>query len=132
MYRFPNTRLRQAGLLLLILLFMLAGLDHFRHPNFYVSIIPPYLPFHYELSYISAYFEIAGAIGLLFAQTRKVAGYGLLLLLIAIFPANLHMAMNSEYFPEYTPITLYLRLPMQLLFIIWVYWATIRVKAIGT
>lgn len=131
MYRFPNTRLRQAGLLLLILLFMLAGLDHFRHPNFYVSIIPPYLPFHYELSYVSGYFEIVGAIGLLFGQTRKVAGYGLLVLLIAIFPANIHMAIHPEYFPEYSPISLYLRLPLQLLFIFWVYWASLRVKAVG-
>lgn len=131
MINLPNTKLRKTGLFFLILLFLLVGLSHFNNPNFYVSIMPPYLPFQSELSYITGFFEIVGAIGLLFAQSRKIAGYGLLILLILIFPANIHMAMHPEYFPEYSKLTIYLRLPLQLIFIAWVYWATLRKKAIG-
>jgi len=93
--------------------------------------MPPYLPLHSELSYISGFFEILGAIGLLFAQTRKASGYGLLILLIIIFPANIHMAIHPEYFPDYSKLTIYLRLPLQFLFMAWVYWATLRKKAVG-
>jgi len=131
MFNFPNTLLRKAGLLLLITLFLLTGLNHFDNPNFYVSIIPPYLPLRYELSFIAGFFEILGAIGLLFAKTRKPSGYGLVVLLIVIFPANIHMAIHPEYFPKYSPLSLYLRLPLQVLFIAWVYWATLREKAVG-
>ena len=131
MINIPNTRLRQSGLLFLILMFLLAGINHFNNPNFYVSIMPPYLPLQAELSYIAGFFEPLGAIGLLFSQTRKIAGYGLLVLLILIFPANIHMAINPQYFPQYSKFTIYLRLPLQFLFIAWVYWATLRKKAIG-
>jgi len=131
MINLPNTTLRIGGLFFLIMLFFLAGLNHFNNPNFYVSIMPPYLPLHSELAYISGFFEILGAIGLLFAHTRKLTGYGLLLLLIVIFPANIHMAMHPEYFPDYSKLTLYLRLPLQFLFMAWVYWATLRKKAVG-
>jgi uncharacterized membrane protein len=131
MFNFPNTLLRKVGLFLLILLFTLTGLNHFDNPDFYVSIIPPYLPLRYELSYIAGFFEILGAVGLLFAKTRKLAGYGLILLLIAIFPANIYMALNPEAFPNYLALYIYLRLPIQLIFIAWVYWATLRAKAIG-
>ncbi len=131
MFYFPHTLLRKVGLFLLVLLFMLTGLNHFSNPDFYVSIIPPYLPLRHELSYIAGFFEILGALGLLFAKTRKLSGYGLILLLIAIFPANIYMALYPEAFPNYTPAYIYLRLPLQLVFIAWVYWATLRVKAIG-
>lgn len=131
MINLPNTKLRKAGLFILILMFLLAGANHFNNPDFYVSIMPPYLPFHSQLAYIAGIFEIIGALGLLFAKSRKVAGYGLVILLILIFPANIHMAIHPEYFPQYSPMSIYLRLPLQFLFIVWVYWATLRKKAIG-
>lgn len=131
MFNFPHTLLRKVGLFSLILLFMLTGLNHFSNPDLYVSIIPPYLPLRHELSYIAGFFEILGALGLLFAKTRKLSGYGLILLLIAIFPANIYMALDPEAFPHYSPSYIYFRLPLQLVFIAWVYWATLRVKAIG-
>lgn len=131
MFKFPITLLRKAGLLSLILLFLIVGLNHFGNPNFYASIIPPYLPMRYELSNITGFFEIFGAIGLLFAKTRKLSGYGLILLLVVIFPANIYMVMHPENFPSYSPLFLYLHLPLQFLFIAWIYWATLRVKAVG-
>jgi len=131
MINIPNTKLRQSGLLFLILMFLLAGVNHFNNPNFYVSIMPPYLPLHSELAFIAGFFEIIGALGLLFSSTRKISGYGLLFLLILIFPANVHMAVHPEYFPQYSALSIYLRLPLQFIFIAWVYWATLRKKAIG-
>ncbi len=131
MFRFPLSALRKAGLFLLILLFLLAGLNHFNNPELYIAAIPPYLPLHSELSYIAGVSEIVGAIGLIFAQTRKVAGYFLVALLIAIYPANVHMALNPEHFPNCVPLLIYLRLPLHFLFIAWVYWASLREKAIG-
>lgn len=131
MLGFPHTLVRKIGLLLLVILFLLTGSNHFQDPNFYVSIMPPYLPLRYELSQITGFFEIIGAIGILFARTRRLAGCGLMLLLIAIFPANIHMALNAVNFPHYSATYLYLRLPVQLIFIIWIYWATVQKKAIG-
>jgi len=127
----PKTRLRIVGLIFLILLFFIAGINHFSNPNFYVSIMPPYLPLQKELAYIAGILEVLGAFGLLFAKTRRISGYSLIILLVMIFPANIHMAVHPEYFPNYTSLTIYLRLPMQFLFIAWVYWAAIRIKARG-
>ena len=127
----PKTRLRIAGLIFLIVLFLVAGMNHFSNPNFYVSIMPPYLPLQTELAYIAGILEVLGAVGLLFARTRRMAGYSLIILLVIIFPANIHMAVYPEYFPHYSPFSIYLRLPLQFMFISWVYWAAVRNKARG-
>ena len=58
------------------------------------------------------------------AKTTKIAAWGLIALLIAIFPANIHMAMNTDLYSQINPIVLYLRLPLQALFIAWAYWFT--------
>ena len=130
-FNLPLTRLRKAGLFLLILLFLLTGLSHFDNPDFYVSIMPPYFPLRYELAYISGFFEIIGAIALLFSKTRRIAGYSLIFLLVMIMPVNIHMALHPESFPNSIPSLIYLRIPLQIIFIFWVYWATLRKKAIG-
>ncbi len=131
MFNLPLTLLRKIGLIVLMLLFLIAGLNHFNHPDFYVSIMPPYLPFQYELSNIAGFFEILGALGLLFAKTRRIAGYGLILLLIAIFPVNIHMALHPDNFKEHSALLIYLRIPLHIIFISWVYWAAVRKKAVG-
>jgi len=82
-----------------------------------------YLPYHYELVIISGVFEILGAIGLQIPKTRVFAGYGLIALCVAVFPANLNMALNPEQFPDIPVIALYLRLPIQLLLIWFIWWA---------
>lgn len=92
-------------------------------PDFYVRIMPPYIPFHLEVVYLTGVLEIIGGVGMLISAYRKWTAYGLILLLLAIFPANLHMAMNPDLFTE-TPIWgLYLRLPLQFVLIGWVYWS---------
>jgi uncharacterized membrane protein len=122
----PRGRLRLVLLLLLSLFFLFAGVSHFTNPDFFVSIMPPYLPAHLELVYLSGVFEILGGLGVLHPATRRWAGLGLVALLIAVFPASLHMAMNPEPFVAGgTPLwALHLRLPFQLVFVAWAWWAT--------
>ena len=131
MFGLPVTRLRKVGLFTLVTLFFLAGLSHFNNPDFYVSVVPPYLPLRHELAYISGILEIIGAIALLFSKTRRIAGYGLILILIMIFPVNIHMALYPENFPNCIPYIIYLRLTLNIILILWVYWAALRKKAIS-
>ncbi len=111
---------------LLALFFIGAGWNHFRDPAIYISMIPPYLPWPETLNSISGAAEIAGGLGILIPQTRHAAGWGLILLLIAIFPANIQMALHG--LPQITiaPWILWARLPFQLVFIGWVYWTCLK------
>ena len=103
------------------------GVLHFINPGPFLDIMPPYLPWHLELVYISGFFEIAGGLGLLVPQTRKAAAWGLIALFIAVYPANIHLAvndvpMNGQKVPAWIA---WGRLPMQFVFI---YWAWIFTK----
>ena len=106
--------------------FVGAGAAHFTSPDFYLPMMPTYLPWHLELIYLSGLLEIVGGLAVLVPGWRSLAGYGLIALLIAIFPANLHMAMNGISAPgmDATPALLWGRLPVQGIFIAWAWWAT--------
>lgn len=110
---------------LLAIFFMLAGLNHFINAPFYLKIMPPYLPWPFALVYLSGFFEIAGGLLLLIPRLTRIGAWGLVVLLIAVFPANIHMAFNHELFPEYHPVALWLRLPFQIVLIAWCYWYTL-------
>jgi uncharacterized membrane protein len=97
-------------------LFTGAGVMHFVDPAFFVAIVPPYLPAPEALVAISGVFEILGGVGVLVPATRRWAGYGLLALLVAVYPANIHMALHPEQFPDVTTTALYVRLPIQFVF----------------
>ena len=86
--------------------------------------MPPAFPLHAEAVYISGFFEILGGISVLIAPLRKIAGWGLVALLICVYPANIYMAITPEAFPEISIGLLYFRLPLQFLFIYWAYSAT--------
>ena len=107
--------------------FVLAGFNHFISPTFYLKMMPPYLPWHLVLVYLSGLFEIALAILLLIPKFTHIAAWGLIALLIAVFPANIHMAANHELFPEYRAMMLWLRLPLQFALITLSYWYTLPV-----
>ncbi len=106
------------------IVFVLGGINHFLNPDFYLRMMPPYLPWHLFLVYLSGVFEIALGALLLIPKFSRLAAWGLIALLIAVFPANIYMAMNTELFPEFNPILIWLRLPLQLLMIAWAYWLT--------
>ncbi len=115
---------------LLSLLFVAAGLNHFRSTPLYVSIMPPYLPFPLALVYLSGLAEIAGGVGVAVPQTRRAAGWGLLMLLLAVFPANIYMATDKVVPDSYQIPTflLWARLPLQFVLMFWVWSATLRPK----
>lgn len=98
-----------------------AGISHFTSPEVFVRIVPEYLPAPLLLVYISGVFEIAGGIGLLIKPLRSLAAWGLVALYVAVFPANLNMAIHQIPFGNgpTPPFLLWLRLPLQLLLIYW-------------
>jgi uncharacterized membrane protein len=120
---------RKFALVSLALFFVAAGANHFVSPGFYVRITLPSLPAPLVLVYISGFFEILGGVGVLVPSVRSAAGWGLILLLIAVFPANLYMAIHPDRFADISPAALYLRLPLQAVFIAWAYWATRPARA---
>tara|TARA_B100000242_G_scaffold291166_1_gene263973 strand:- start:1225 stop:1617 length:393 start_codon:yes stop_codon:yes gene_type:complete len=115
---------RKAALFSLSFFFIYVGIDHFLNPEFYLSIMPPVIPFHLEAVLISGFFEIIGGIGILISQLRKIAAWGLALLIIAVYPANIYMAVVPEAFPEYPLYLLYFRLVLQFFIFYWAYLIT--------
>ncbi len=113
---------------LLALLFVVAGVLHFVSPRSYERIMPPYLPRHRELVYLSGALEIAGGLGLLPGRSRRAAGAGLVLLLVAVWPANLQMFLDARAAgkPRWWLALLAARLPLQLPLIAWVWRASRR------
>ena len=83
--------------------------------------MPPIFPLHLEAVYLSGLFEILGGVGVLIARTRSIAGWGLMALLIAVYPANIYMALTPEAFPDISLFALYFRLALQFLFFYWAY-----------
>ena len=108
-------------------IFLTTGSLHFLTPKFFEQIVPPYLPNAGALVAISGVFEILGALGVLPARTRVAAGWGLIALLVAVFPANIYMATDAAKFPTIPAWGLYARLPLQLFLIWWVYKSCINV-----
>lgn len=103
-----------------------AGLNHFLDPDPYVAMMPTALPAHLALVYVSGVAEILGGLGLILPRTRRLAAWGLIVLLLAIFPANINMAVNhlplgDKAVPAWA---LWARLPLQAVAILWAYWYT--------
>jgi uncharacterized membrane protein len=112
-------------LLAAVMVFM--GTAHFTHAATFVSIMPSYLPYPLELVWLSGVFEAALGLGLLAERTRVAAAWGLVALYVAVFPANINMALHPdlqivgkpEWMPNPSALALWLRLPLQLAFIAW-------------
>jgi uncharacterized membrane protein len=117
---------------LLAAFFIVAGANHFRTPEVYLGMMPPPLPWPQALNYSCGAAEILGGLGVLLPATRRPAGWGLIALLVAVFPANLHVALQS-HMPgfDFSPLTLWLRLPFQAVFIAWVWWVAVMREAAG-
>ena len=120
----PASWSKRISLFLLAAFFIRAGVGHFTDAAFFLAIVPPWLPHPLLMVQISGVAEIAGGVGILIPQLRRLAGWGLLALLVAVYPANIHMALHPELFPQMTETALYARLPFQFVFAAWVWWAT--------
>jgi uncharacterized membrane protein len=107
--------------------FVAAGLNHFLNPLFYRRIVPPGFPSPKALVEISGFFEIIGGVGLLVPPLRRTAGWGLIALLIAVFPANIYMVIDPQRTADSAiPIwLLWLRLPLQGVIIAWVWFVSL-------
>jgi uncharacterized membrane protein len=106
------------------LFFIQAGVTHFVIPGTYRGIVPPGWGDPAMLVRVSGVAEIAGGVGVLVPRTRRPAGFGLIALLAAVFPANVYMARNPERFAKIPAWALYARLPLQPLAMWWAWRAT--------
>ena len=106
-------------------IYILAGVLHFVIPKSFVKIVPKYIPYRLWAVYISGFFEILFGIGLLFPETQSYAAIGIIVLLIAVFPANLYMAQRMREKKNKYAWIAFARLPLQLLLI---YWAWIFIQ----
>lgn len=106
---------------------MTMGVLHFVADDAFVAVMPPYLPWHRELVWLSGVFELALGAAAIVPRTRALAGWGIALLLIAVFPANVHMAVEGLGLPGSGPPPAWLlwaRLPLQPAFVAWALWST--------
>jgi len=120
--------MKKGSLILMSVLYVAAGVNHFWQPQFYLNIMPHWLPWHNQLVAISGVCEIVLGLLLLFSKSRRLAAWGIILLLLAVFPANIQMMLN--YWNESNPalwISI-LRLPLQILLIWWAYTFTKNTK----
>ena len=120
----PDSKWKRFTRVFVGLAFAWVGVQHFVDPEPFLGIVPPYLPWALELVYISGVFEILGGIGLLVPRTRRFAAWGLVALLVAVYPANIHMLVNEVYFGDmpHEPWLLWARMPFQFLFGLGVVW----------
>jgi uncharacterized membrane protein len=118
------------SLFVMALFYMVAGANHFLQPKFYLQIIPPILPFPELINYVSGAVEIGLGVGLIIAgisksqQLESYMAWGVILLLIAVFPANIYHLWAKGAGMNVPIWSLWLRLPFQFLFIAWAYWHT--------
>lgn len=108
---------------LLALFFVGAGTLHFIRPDFYLKIMPPYLPWPLGLVYLSGFAEIVLGVLLLVPRFSRWAAWGIIALLIAVFPANIYLYQHQEIVPG-PPVMHLLRLPLQAAIILWAFWHT--------
>lgn len=103
-------------------LFIFTGIMHFVIPRTYEAIVPDYLPAKRELVFASGVAEAASGAAMLHPATRRIGMWAAIATLVAVFPANLHMALHPDRYPQVPAVALWSRLPIQLLFIAWA-WA---------
>lgn len=113
--------LRTVSLYLLSGFFMVAGVNHFLNPAPYLAMMPPYVPWPEAANAVSGAAEVVGGIAVLWPRWRRAGGWGLLALLVAVFPANLQVALHGWPGVAIPRWVLWARLPMQALLMVWVY-----------
>ena len=102
--------------------YIIVGIKHFQDPSWFVQIVPPILPFKYELVYISGFFEVLLGILLMIPKFQSIAAKGLMALLICVYPANIYLAQTNGVALGISPLIAWGRLPFQFVFIGLAYW----------
>ena len=121
-----RNKIKDIACLALVLMFAIVGTLHFTHTKIFVQIVPPFIPQPKAMVYISGFFEILGAIGLLIPKYKRLAAFGFVLLLLAVLPANIYMAVKNIQVGSIinNPILQWVRIPFQGVLIWWVLWCT--------
>ena len=116
--------IKELTILLISILYITIGINHFLKPNFFLEIVPPIIPFKLEVVFISGFFEIILGILILFKKTRKLASLLIIVLLILVFPANIYLYMSEtpRISLNITKSQALYRMPFQLSLIIISYW----------
>jgi len=118
---------KKISLIILAGFYILAGINHFRNPDSYIRIIPAYLPVPHLLNILAGICEIAFGLMFIFKQTRKMAAWGIILILIAFLPVHIDMIIHAPMMLgnfKVTPLIAWLRIPLQGLLILWAWWYT--------
>ena len=102
--------------------YIMVGIKHFQDPSWFVQIIPPILPYKYELVYLSGFFEVLLGILLMIPRFQSTAAKGLIILLICVYPANIYLAQTNGAVLGISPFIAWGRLPFQFVFIGLAYW----------
>ena len=102
--------------------YIMVGIKHFQDPSWFVQIVPPILPYKYELVYISGFFEVLLGILLMIPRFQSIAAKGLMALLICVYPANIYLAQTNGVALGISPLIAWGRLPFQFVFIGLAYW----------
>ena len=119
-----------AGYMAMAFFYCVAGVNHFLHPQMYVTIIPPYLPWPPLLVYVTGLAEILGGVGvvipdgLVLARTRAAACWGIVVMLVLFLQVHIYMCLYPERFPGIPGWALWVRLPLQGLLIAWAWYYT--------
>ena len=119
-----NKNIRLLSIIIMSIFYVSVGVNHFTIPEWFLQIVPPRLPYKLELVYISGFMEIILGVMLLIPATRFYAAWGLILLLIAVYPANIYLAQTNGAAMNTTPLVAWGRLPFQFVFIALAYWHT--------
>jgi uncharacterized membrane protein len=122
------SRLQHVLLWVMGIFYAASGVIHLVDPAFYLPMMPPYLPWHLGLIYLSGLAELVLGVAVLVPATRRVAAWGIILLLVAVFPANLHIALHDVPLggrAQGFGVWNWIRLPFQTVFIAWAWWYTL-------
>ena len=119
-----NKNIRLFSIIIMSIFYVSVGVNHFTIPEWFLQIVTPRLHYKLELVYISGFLEIILGVMLLIPATRFYAAWGLILLLIAVYPANIYLAQTNGAAMNTTPLVAWGRLPFQFVFIALAYWHT--------
>jgi len=121
------TTLKKVSTITLILGYVAAGINHFRVPEFYIAIIPQYIPYPQLMNAAAGVFEIIFGLGLIFNTTLKYAAWGIVLMLAAFFPVHTSMITDAPFkvgTATVSPVLAWLRLALQPVLMAWAWWHT--------
>ena len=128
-------KLKKISLVVLVIFYLVAGFNHFYNPSSYYKIIPAYIPYPKIVNLLAGFFELLFAVMMIFAKSRRLAAYGIILMMIAFLPVHIQMVKDAPFLLGgniiVTPFISWVRLVvLQPLLILWSWWVGVRLKGL--